>query len=1063
MGGHPSMKATYAIPKPKTYGPLGHLPLLDKEAPIQSMGKIADEYGPVVQFDLPGRSQILISNYEAVADACDETRFDKKIGTALSKVRDFAGDGLFTSWTYEPNWQKAHNILLPSFSQQAMQGYHDMMVDIAVQLVQKWARLNPNESIDVSEDMTRLTLDTIGLCGFNYRFNSFYREQSHPFISSMVRALQEAMDQIQRLGLQDKLMVLTKRQYKQDITSMIELVDQIIAERKAQGNQGEKDLLSLMLEGKDPETGEQLSDENIRYQILTFLIAGHETTSGLLSFTLYLLLKHPDKLQKAYEEVDRVFTGSVPSHGQVRELKYIRMILNESLRLWPTAPAFVLYAKEDTLLANQYPIQKDDTLIVLVSKLHRDRAVWGDDVEEFRPERFEDPSKIPADAYKPFGNGQRACIGQQFALQEAALVLGMILKHFELVDHTNYQLKVKETLTLKPDGFTMQVKPRQLVHAVMAVSSEDYKKVDLPSSEQTQYTGKAHYTPFTVLFGSNLGTAEKIARDLAETAEKQGFVTSVKPLNDAIENVPREGVVVVVAASYNGRPTNNARKFVKWLETVQPSEFEGVHYAIFGCGDKNWASTYQQIPRMIDEKLSSYGAFRLTDLGEGDASGDFEKHLEDWKMNLWPAIMAHFRLEFHQSTHKKGSLSLQFLSGIEGLPLAANYGAQQATVEQNVELLLADSNRSTRHLEIRLPEGMSYREGDHLGILPQNPTDLIQRVLRRFGLNGNEQLVLEGNENKSAHLPVNRPVSLYDLLRNSVEIQAVVTRAQLRELARLTMCPPHKIELEAMIAEDVYQSEVVTKRISMLDLLEKYVACEMSFSHFLELLPPLKPRYYSISSSPMVQPTQASITVSVVKGEARSGQGEYRGIASNYLASLQVGDQIAVFVHTPGEEFKLPVDSGTSLILIGAGTGIAPYRGFLQNRRSQQKLGHRLGKVYLIFGCRNEQDFLYQEEWTRAEQEGLIQVYPAFSRKEGLEKTYVQHIVRDQAEAIFTLLEQGAQLYVCGDGAYMAPDVEATFISLYQQKYSVTEAEATAWLQELQKSGRYMKDVWQEA
>lgn len=168
-------------------------------------------------------------------------------------------------------------------------------------------------------------------------------------------------------------------------------------------------------------------------------------------------------------------------------------------------------------------------------------------------------------------------------------------------------------------------------------------------------------------------------------------------------------------------------------------------------------------------------------------------------------------------------------------------------------------------------------------------------------------------------------------------------------------------------------------------------------------------------------------------------------------------------MHSPGEEFKLPSDSSTPLILIGAGTGIAPYRGFLQNRRYQQKVGHRLGEAYLIFGCRNEQDLLYQEEWTQAEQESLIQVYPAFSRKEGQVKTYVQHVVREHAEPIFTLLEQGAQLYVCGDGAHMAPDVEATFVSLYQQKYGVTKVDATAWLHELQKAGRYMKDVWQDA
>jgi cytochrome P450 / NADPH-cytochrome P450 reductase len=179
------MENKYLIPQPKTYGPLANLPLLDLEKPVQSMVKLADEY----RFARPGGDALMISSPELVADACDESRFDKSAGGALAKVRAFAGDGLFTSETEEPNWRKAHNILMPSFSQRAMRGYHNMMADIALQLVQKWARLNPDEEVDVPEDMTRLTLDTIGLCGFNYRFNSFYRDQPHPFITSMVSAL----------------------------------------------------------------------------------------------------------------------------------------------------------------------------------------------------------------------------------------------------------------------------------------------------------------------------------------------------------------------------------------------------------------------------------------------------------------------------------------------------------------------------------------------------------------------------------------------------------------------------------------------------------------------------------------------------------------------------------------------------------------------------------------------------------------------------------------------------------------------------------------------------------
>lgn len=158
---------------------------------------------------------------------------------------------------------------------------------------------------------------------------------------------------------------------------MNSLVDRMITERKANPDDNIKDLLSLMLYAKDPVTGETLDDENIRYQIITFLIAGHETTSGLLSFAIYCLLTHPEKLKKAQEEADRVLTDDTPEYKQIQQLKYTRMVLNETLRLYPTAPAFSLYAKEDTVLGGEYPISKGQPVTVLIPKLHRDQNAWG--------------------------------------------------------------------------------------------------------------------------------------------------------------------------------------------------------------------------------------------------------------------------------------------------------------------------------------------------------------------------------------------------------------------------------------------------------------------------------------------------------------------------------------------------------------------------------------------------------------------------------------------------------------------------------------------------------------
>ncbi|UHA72015.1 bifunctional cytochrome P450/NADPH--P450 reductase [Paenibacillus sp. 481] len=1061
------------IPQPKSFGPLGNLPQLNLEAPVQSLMRLAEEYGPIFRLELPGgRKEVYISGHQLVEDACDELRFDKRIWAPLQKVSAFTGDGLFTSATQEPNWQRAHHILLPSFSQLAMRGYHEMMVDIAVQLVQKWMRLNPDESIDVAEDMTRLTLDTIGLCGFNYRFNSFYREQSHPFITSMTRALDEAMSQLQRLGIQDKLMVITKRQYQHDIQAMFSLVDKIIAERRAQGQSGSDgdDLLSHMLNGKDPDTGEGLDDENIRYQIITFLIAGHETTSGLLSFALYYLLKHPDKLNKAYEEVDRVLTDAIPTYNQVRELTYIRMILNESLRLWPTAPAFALYAKEDTMLAGQYPMKQGDSVNVLVPVLHRDQAVWGEDVEAFRPERFEDISQVPHHAFKPFGNGQRACIGQQFAIQEAVLVLGMVLKHFEIIDHTNYQLKVKETLTLKPDGFTMRVRSRSK-HGLIVAPADGAASASGVASDSASPAPKdalvstsrvdAHHTPLLILYGSNLGTAEGIARELADMARYQGFKTEVAPLNVWAAKLPKEGVVLIISASYNGKPPSNAREFVEWLQGADASECEGVRYAVFGCGDHNWASTYQEVPRFIDEQLAAKGATRLTKLGCGDASGDFEIQIEQWRGQLWQDVMAELGLQVNEDAVKETSnLTVQFVSSIVGSPLAQSYEAINAKIVENRELQSSDSGRSTRHLEIALPEGVSYSEGDHIGVLPLNRQDVVKRVLRRYRLNGSDQLILSGTGRSAAHLPLERPVSLFELLSHSVELQEAASRAQLRELASYTVCPPHKRELEALLEEDAYKAHVQKKRVTMLELLERYEACELPFERFIELLPPLKARYYSISSSPRVRPDQASITVGVVRGPAWSGEGEYRGVASNYLAERQSGDSIVLFVRTPESDFQLPQDTATPIIMVGPGTGVAPFRGFLQARRVMQQDGGQLGPAHLYFGCRSECDYIYRDELAQYERDDIVTLHTALSRVEGKPKTYVQHLMEQDGELLIHMLDQGGHLYICGDGSKMAPDVEATLKRAYEQVHGANAQQSAAWLERLQDEGRYAKDVW---
>ena len=218
------------------------------------------EYGPMIRLRTPAGDRYIASGLAMIDDLCDDERFDKLVGDGQKAVRSFGRSaGLFTSDTDDPNWSKAHNILLPNFSQQAMRDYVPMMNDIATQLMQKWQRLNPGEPVDVTADMTRLTLDTIALCGFGYRFNSFYRDTMHPFVEAMYGVLGESQRRARALPIQTKLRRGASKKLAENYRYMESEVQQIIDERRRAGNvEDHKDLLSAMLTGMDKKTGQKL-------------------------------------------------------------------------------------------------------------------------------------------------------------------------------------------------------------------------------------------------------------------------------------------------------------------------------------------------------------------------------------------------------------------------------------------------------------------------------------------------------------------------------------------------------------------------------------------------------------------------------------------------------------------------------------------------------------------------------------------------------------------------------------------------------------------------------------
>ncbi|MFC8427895.1 cytochrome P450 [Streptomyces sp. NPDC057253] len=462
----------HRIPRPPHRLPLlGDVLGANRRTPLQDSLRYARQLGPIYRRKAFNREFVFTWGADLVADLADETRFAKHVGLGVANLRPVAGDGLFTAYNHEPNWQLAHDVLAPGFSREAMEAYHPMMLAVAGRLTDAWDReLAAGRSVDVPGDMTKLTLETIARTGFGHDFGSFERDRPHPFVTAMVGTLTYA----QRLNSVPFPALLRRAAQRNadDIAYLNRMVDDLVRARRAASGDG--DLLDRMLETAHPETGERLSPENVRRQVITFLVAGHETTSGALSFALHYLSRHPEVAARARAEVDRVWgDAAMPGYDQVAKLRYVRRVLDESLRLWPTAPAFAREAVEDTVLAGKHPMRRGAWTLVLTPMLQRDPEVWGADADRFDPDRF-DPKAVrsrPAHVFKPFGTGARACIGRQFALHEATLVLGLLLRRYELRADPGYRLSVTERLTLMPEGLRLHLERRTT--AATATAAEE--------------------------------------------------------------------------------------------------------------------------------------------------------------------------------------------------------------------------------------------------------------------------------------------------------------------------------------------------------------------------------------------------------------------------------------------------------------------------------------------------------------------------------------------------------------------------------------------------------------
>lgn len=832
-----------------------------------------------------------------------------------------------------------------------------------------------------------------------------------------------------------------------------------------------------MLDMEDPETGEKLSSDNVRAQLLTFLVAGHETTSGLLSFCLYYMVKNPETIRKAQAEIDAI--GRI-TRDSLTKMPYIDACLKETLRLQPTAPMFSVENPEDKELPGGYIIPAHDVVLINLHGMQSDPKVWGEDALEFVPERMMDGKfeNLLPNSWKPFGHGARACIGRAFAVQESILAIASILQNFDLeLDDPTYELRTKFTLTIKPENLKMKVRRRQAGPPIMPVPSTEKTSLDriarpsltthLSSDSGVDVVDHTDGPPVSILYGSNSGSCEALAKELGESAVTFGVTASVATLDSCLK-LPADRPVVIVTASYEGKPCDNARQFAAYLESKP--DLHGVKFGIFGAGHHDWVQSYMHVPRQFETMLIECGAKPLLERGEGDVAGDFIGEFEVWKESLFRALSESHGIGSGTATPlTKTSKSKVDLANIKNLafePILSatlnsdtNHALSRGVILKNEELVRASAlGEAKRHITVKLPENETYETGDYLSILPTNPTRNVQRILKRFKLSDTTKINVRAGS--GAQL---LPVRAFDLLQNSVELATPVQRRLIPTLAARCSDEEEAAWIESL-GGDNYQKAVLEQRLCTIDVLDKCQSCALTFDEYVKSLQTLHQRQYSVSSSPLAGPNECTLTIDIIKGPHTGTGAEFEGVTSNYLADLKAGDEISCTIRQ-SSTFHLPLDVEIPIVCFGAGTGIAPFRGFLQERAMQMKAGRNVGETVLFYGCRNETDFLHRkelEQWS-ADSGGRIKVYHTYSRDPASTTgghKYIHQLVFEKRQEILQLFQDGAKFYTCGSASKLAHSLKQTWQKMIDEAASPEAKDLSVRFLEATGTNRYAVDIF---
>ncbi|WHF28830.1 assimilatory sulfite reductase (NADPH) flavoprotein subunit [Bacillus altitudinis] len=537
----------------------------------------------------------------------------------------------------------------------------------------------------------------------------------------------------------------------------------------------------------------------------------------------------------------------------------------------------------------------------------------------------------------------------------------------------------------------------------------------------------------TVLYGSQTGNSEGLAKKTAQHLEDKGFQVTLSSMSDFKPNNLKKinNLLVIVSTHGEGDPPDNALSFHEYVHGRRAPKLDHLSFSVLSLGDSSY-EFFCQTGKEFDERFKELGGTRLFDRVDCDL--DYDEPFSEWLQGVASSLSEGEAVSIPQESAGVNNQAVSEYSRTNPF---------YAEVLENINLNGRGSNKETRHLELSLEgSGLVYEPGDSLGIYPTNDPALVDELIQTCGWNAEESVTVHKNGDT---LP------LKEALTSHFEI-TVLTKPLLQKIAELTKSE----SLHALLEEGNEEKlkEYIAGR-DLVDAARDFGPFEGTAADFTSILRKIPARLYSIASSLKANDEEVHLTIGAVRYDAHGR--ERQGVCSILCAErLQPGDTLPVYIQH-NQNFKLPQDPDAPIIMVGPGTGIAPFRSFMQER---EELGAN-GKSWLFFGDQHfVTDFLYQTEWQKWLKDGVLtKMDVAFSR-DTEEKVYVQHQMKKQSKELYEWLEQGAYVYICGDEKHMAHDVHNTLLSIIQEEGAMSKEKAESYLANLQQQKRYQRDVY---